>query len=227
MDLQRGFRTRISEHFSNDIQYRTQNFVLNQVTIYAPSGTYRSNLDYNAGFFVQDRWRIGRLAVSPGVRFEFQKESNDAYRAGPTKYVPTRNLTFPNADVVRWKEVNPRIGVSYDLFGNGKTALKASAARGVAQEGINTADSIHPAVALSTNVARTVTETTFPVGDPRRLNNVADCDLFNPATNGECGPWLTSGFGGKLPITLQDPKLLAAGAFGRGTGSSRRDSSTN
>ena len=133
MDLQRGFRTRISEHFSNDIQYRTQNFVLNQVTIYAPSGTYRSNLDYNAGFFVQDRWRIGRLAVSPGLRFEFQKESNDAYRAGPTRYVPTRNLTFPNADVVRWKEVNPRIGVSYDLFGNGKTALKASATRGVAQ----------------------------------------------------------------------------------------------
>src|SRR5262245_7504199 len=100
MDLQRGFRERISEHFSDDIQYRTQNFVLNQVTIFAPSGHYRSNLDYNLGLFVQDRWRIGRLAVSPGLRFEFQKESNDPYTAGPTKYTPGRNLSFPGADVV-------------------------------------------------------------------------------------------------------------------------------
>src|SRR5438132_13795074 len=209
MDLQRGFRRRISTNFSNDIQYRTQGFVLNQLTIYAPSGTYTSNLDYNLGTYIQDRWRIGRVAISPGVRFEFQKESNDAYTAGPTKYTPARNLSFPGADVVHWKEIDPRIGVSYDLFGTGRTALKASAARGVAQEGINTADSIHPAVALATSTARTVNELTYPVGDPRRLNNFPDCDLFNPNANGECGPWLTSGFGGTVPITQQDARTLS------------------
>jgi hypothetical protein len=208
MDLQQGFRTRISENYSDDIAYRTQGFVLNQVTIFAPSGTYRTDLNYNLGFFVQDRWRIGRVALSPGVRFEFQKESNRAYTAGATKYTPGRSLPFPGLDVVNWKEINPRIGVSYDLFGNGKTALKASASRGVAQEGINTADSIHPAVALATSTARNVNELTYPVGDPRRLNNVADCDLLNPAANGECGAWLTGGFGGTIPITLQDPRTL-------------------
>jgi hypothetical protein len=54
-----------------------------------------------------------------------------------------------------------------------------------------------------------VTETTYPVGDPRRLNNVPDCDLFNPLANGECGPWLTSGFGNSIPTTRQDPKTLS------------------
>jgi hypothetical protein len=209
MDLQRGFRTRVQEHFADDIQYRTQNFVLNQVTLYAPAGTYTSRLDYNLGFYIQDRWRIGRLALSPGVRFEFQKESNDPYTAGPTKYAPSRNLSFSGADVVNWKEVNPRIGLSYDLFGNGKTALKGSAVRGVAQEGINTADAVHPAVTLATTTARNVNETFYPVGDPRRLNNVPDCDLFNPAQNGECSAWLTSGFGGTIPITRQDPRTLS------------------
>jgi hypothetical protein len=208
MDLQRGFRNRTSANFGDDIQYRTQGFVLNQVTIYAPSGAYRSNLNYNLGLYVQDRWRIGRVSVSPGVRFEFQKESNDAYWAQPTKYLPNRSLAFTGADVTRWKDVNPRIGVSYDLFGNGRTAVKASAARGVQQDNINIADSVHPAVALSTNVARNVNELFYPLGDPRRLNNFPDCDLFDPNQNGECGPWLTSGFGGTIPVTQRDPRTL-------------------
>ena len=32
-------------------------------------------------------------------------------------------------NVPNWKDVDPRVGVSYDLFGNGKTALKASVGR--------------------------------------------------------------------------------------------------
>ena len=39
-------------------------------------------------------------------------------------------------DVPNWKDINPRVSVAYDLFGNGKTALKGSASRGVQQESI-------------------------------------------------------------------------------------------
>jgi hypothetical protein len=140
------------------------------------------------------------MTLSGAVRYDVQKESYDAYTAGPTKYLPNRNLSFPAADVVNWKEINPRAGVSYDLFGDGKTALKASLARGVAQESIATADALNPAVSLITSTARTVTDF--------NNNHVPDCNLFSPLQNEECGPWLTSTFGSAVPGTQNDPATL-------------------
>ena len=102
---------------------------------------------------------------------------------------------------MNWKEINPRAGVSYDLFGNGKTAIKASIARGVAQESLATADALNPAVSLITSTARTVTDS--------NNNHMPDCNLFNSQLNGECGPWLTSTFGSVVPGTQNDPATLS------------------
>ena len=52
---QHGHRGRINPNFSNDLAYRTTDYILNQVTVFAPAGSYRSNLDYNYGFYAQDR----------------------------------------------------------------------------------------------------------------------------------------------------------------------------
>ncbi len=39
---------------------------------------------------------------------------------------PTRNLTIPGQTVVSYKDLSPRMGLAYDIFGNGKTAVKVS-----------------------------------------------------------------------------------------------------
>src|SRR5262245_28514617 len=120
LDVQRGFRENywwpLSSGVTNPIAYRTQGFVVNQVTIYAPPGRYRSNMNYNAGLFLQDRWKMGRLSLTGGLRFDLQKESYNPTTISPSQYVPNRPVqTISGANVVNWRDVNPRFGAAYDL----------------------------------------------------------------------------------------------------------------
>ena len=125
MDLQHGYRQNQWLNLTTPIQYRTLGYQLNQVTIFAPPGAYQTNLDYDAGIFAQDRWTLKRLTVTGAMRLDLQKESYDPTTIGPTLYLPNRPVqTIPGANVVDWKDINPRFGVAYDLFGNGKTGAE-------------------------------------------------------------------------------------------------------
>ena len=173
MDLQQGFRQNPWLDFTTPIQYRTLGYQLNQVTLFAPPGVYRSNLDYDAGIFAQDRWTMKRLTLTGAVRLDLQKESYDPTTIGPTLYTPNRPVqTIPGANVANWKDINPRFGVAYDLFGDGKTALKASAARGVAGETIATAAALNPGASFVTSTAINVIDSNH--------DNIPDCNFLNP-----------------------------------------------
>jgi Carboxypeptidase regulatory-like domain/TonB-dependent Receptor Plug Domain len=205
LDLQHGYRSNSWLNMTTPIQYRTLGYQLNQVTIFAPLGTYQANLDYDAGIFAQDRWTLKRLSVTAALRLDLQKESYEPTVIGPTLYLPNRaTQTIPGADVVDWKDINPRFGVSYDLFGDGKTAVKASAARGVAGETIATVAALNPGGSFSSSTAINVTD--------GNRNNIPDCDftkISGSVGNGECGPWLTPTFGSAIPVLVQDPATLS------------------
>ncbi|HUK35921.1 MAG TPA: carboxypeptidase regulatory-like domain-containing protein, partial [Vicinamibacterales bacterium] len=96
MDLQSGSRQNQWLGLSSLIQARTLGYQLNQVTIYAPPGVYKSNLDYDAGIFAQDRWTAKRLTITGAVRLDLQKESYDPTTIGPSLYLPNRAVqTIP------------------------------------------------------------------------------------------------------------------------------------
>jgi hypothetical protein len=110
--------------------------------------------------------------------------------------------------VLNWKDVSPRVGVSYDLFGTGKTAIKASFARyvnGAGLDNLGRTDGANPEVTVGTTDTRSWTDRA-PIGD----NNGSPFDSAGHVQLNELtASSLTPSFGKNTPSsTLTDPAVL-------------------
>ena len=199
---------------SNNISYtaiETPFGNINQVTYYSAPNVETQNVNPDMGLYAQDKWTLRRLTINAGVRFDYFHSDIPAQSAPANNFLPAR--TFPAVpDVPNWKDISPRLGVSYDLFGNGKTAIKASVNRYVSSNIYSFANNINP---ISAGGANSVTRAIInPAGSPLALSpftvvnydQVPLGDPTNPNANGVLGPG-PSNFGQSFISTNYDPNL--------------------
>ena len=201
---------------THGLQYRFNAGVPDQITQRITKWQQANRTRWDA-FFVQDQWTRHRLTLQGALRYEhawsfFPEGLNglltDSVYGGPAR-------TLPRAEgVTGYHDIAPRMGMAYDIFGNGKTAIKANLSK-YWQYAAN--DGVY----IGTNPASTFAQTANRAWTDNGNFN-PDCDLQNPlgqdnrATGGDlCGALDNQNFfvfrqtGSALSTATQiDPALL-------------------
>lgn len=176
-----------------------RNGVPQSITQFATPVGYSETLKADVGLYVQDQWKYRLLTLNYGLRYQYYNAYVPAQSAGPAPNVPDRNLTFDKVEnVPLWHNFTPRLGVSYDVFGNGKTAIKGSVGQFVFGPEIITFTRI------ANPLAATVFSATRPLVNPTFTPN---CDFANIAANGDCGPLNNVNFGKPVITQSLDPDV--------------------
>lgn len=158
-----------------------------------------SNIKADLGIYVKDDWTMKRLTLNLGVRYDYFDS-----------YIPPQTLAagyFEGAqqfaainDVQDFKDISPRFGAAYDLFGDGKTSVKGFVGKYLVGYGLNQVNPYNP---VNTSVLSASRQWNDANG-----NFLPDCNLINPLGNGECGQINNLAFGQANPsATITDPTL--------------------
>lgn len=120
-----GYNNRVDIQEPGSIRYALRNGAATGITIFNAPREYR--YDYrNVALYAQDQWTFRRLTVNGGIRFDAHNQGiGEGQFTGPGLFAPFQQ--WPSIEnVLVWKDLSPRLGLVYDLFGTGRTALKGS-----------------------------------------------------------------------------------------------------
>ena len=185
---------------NSQLKYNFRDGVPYQLTMYGDQGAQQEQQQTMFALYAQDRWTIGRLSLQGGLRFERLGDYFPQQQIGPNIFMPSA-VVFPAQDgPLNQKDLQPRVGVSYDVFGNGKTAAKFFLGRYV-----TTTNTVNEWLFYSpAGAGHFVSNTTRPWTDANG-DFVPNCNLLNPAGNGECGAMANPFFGQPINQLTVDP----------------------
>ncbi len=112
-----------------DLSYSSATGQSQTVTLFGTPFHTSTAVDVTA-LYAQDAYAVKRLTLIGGVRWERLEGYLPKQSSPASKWFPAIQREFPEVrDVVLWHTAGPRLSAAYDLLGNGRTALKASAGR--------------------------------------------------------------------------------------------------
>ena len=127
------------------------------------------------GAFVQDRWTMDKLTISAGLRIDWFYSEIPTVHFGPSMITPNRNYDVPGIKTTEYKDWTPKVAAAYDLFGNGRTALKVNYGKYVLGQALG---------GLTTQGAYNVQLTSSRNWVDNDRDFVPDCDLTRNTTQG-------------------------------------------
>jgi Carboxypeptidase regulatory-like domain len=194
------------------LAYRFNQGVPNAVSYYLPDFGRRTITTLH-GAFIQDTWTSGPLTVQGALRYDRASSYAPVEQNGTTKSsflnpTPIQIVKTPGVDA--YNDLTPRIGVAYDLFHNGKTALKFNWGKYLAYAANDPPyTSTNPGFTVVRDVQNRQWNASVAAGGNGDL--VVDCNLLNPAANGECAAatGTAPNFGKAGAATEVDPGVLS------------------
>ena len=139
-DLKLGFEfmndrsTFTANGTSGPILYLDRNGATNEVrlTDYGDPGSFgsawtqASDYDRHYTAYGQDRWAMtNRVTLTYGLRYDYQRPYYSSAVRTPTLSAVFPNTTVPSASLLKSNVLAPRVGVSWDAMGDGKSVVKA------------------------------------------------------------------------------------------------------
>ena len=194
------------------VSYTFLNGRPSSLTEYAEPVTFDERLKVNLGLYVQDQWTLRKLTLNLGIRYDYFNAYVPSQNLNAGPFVPARSYNKVEC-VPCWKDISPRFAAAYDVFGDGKTAVKANIGRFVAADIYTQARANNPVTRAVLNASRTWTDSNG--------NFAPDCNLPDPsaqdlsATGGDiCGALNNKDFGKNNPnsITYLPDTLTGFGA---------------
>jgi hypothetical protein len=165
----------------SQLNYRFNRGVPNQITFRLPE-FHLSDRTSTAAVYVQDKWTRGRLTLQGALRYDRAWSFTPADHNG-TPFTSPFNaapIVFERTlGVDSFNDITPRFGAAYDVFGNGKTALKFNLGHYLDSA---TNDSEYTSNSPAQRIVRIASRNWTDTDNDR----VVDCNVLNFDANGEC-----------------------------------------
>ena len=197
------------QYFNEVMHVRLQNAIPNRLTQVITTNDSPARIKvvrnlWPTSLYAQDQWTQNRLTLQGGVRYDWYLANYPESRLGGPGYTASipNEIIYPSRSTqgISWHDVTPRMGVAYDLFGNGKTAVKFNLGKYMqANSAANNDLDLNPIIRTAISTTRVWTDT--------NKNYVVDCVLSNTEKNSECAAMDNKNLGKEVFDRTYDPSF--------------------